>query len=253
MPFSLKNLLKKTFLIIKKDKLILVPYLVFFLSAQILHELFSQIGVPLNLAPSPLLLGFSWVAEMVFKSVTLIMAGTLYAQHCFSLKEVIKTSVKKFPALMISTGIFVIPIIIITQYVYQDIPNELSFALVGLFILAVFLIPLSLVLEFIPMPLLLGYQSMGKSIQSAFILVKIRFKHVIIVTSTTLCIVLLTSIISILVAPAGLEAEISPELHALGYCVEAIIQGVGYCFIYTMLAVFYLDCQVKKPAIVVEV
>lgn len=253
MPFSIKLLLKKTFHIIQKDKLILVPYLIFFLSAQILHDVLPLLNLPTTgLQPEPILIGFSWVTEMVFKSITLVMAGILYVQPYFSLKEVLKTSLKKLPVVLIGTGIFVVPIIFVTQYMYKDIPNELGLALVGLFILAIFLIPLSLVLEFIPMPILLKEQGLFKSIQSAFSLVKIRLKQVIIVTSMTLCIVLFTSIISVLITPSGLEAQVSPELHALGFCVEAIIQAIGYCFIYTMLAVFYLDCQ-KTGEILVEV
>lgn len=239
MPLSVKTLIKKTFETVKKDKLIFFPYLIFFLVAQLLHELLPW--VRMSIAPlQPFFIHLGWAVETGFKCLTLIMAGHLYSHSHFSLKTVLKESIKKFPVLLVSTGIFVIPIITLTQSVYKDIPQELNVMLLGLFILALFLIPLSLVLEFIPMPVLLNHAGVLSGIQQAFQLVKTQFRAVLTVTALTLGLIFLTSLASLLAVPQEVSAS-SPTLHALGYCMEAVIQAVGYTLVYTMMAVFYLS------------
>ncbi len=248
MPFSILHLCKKSLGLIKQDPFLLVPYLVFFLSNQIFHQLFPHFLKQNNTILMLEVMVLTWIIELFFKSLTLLLAGSVYRGHPFSLKKTLYISFQRFLILLIGTGPFIIPIMISTQVFYKTPPTQVDISMISLLIFTLVLIPVSLILEMVPLPILLEKKAYFQGIKEAYRFVKTEFRKVLLVTSLTLCIIIICSLLSLWVTTPSLTTNdnFAPLLSALGNSLESIIQAFGYCFIYCILTVFYLDIKTQK-------
>ena len=80
MPFSILTLLSKSHTLLKKEKLILAPYLIFFLIIHSVMNIYSiSLDKPMAIKGNIILfLIVGWVIELFFKGLTISIAYHVY-------------------------------------------------------------------------------------------------------------------------------------------------------------------------------
>lgn len=244
MNLSIKTVTSDAFSLLKKDPLIVAPYLIFF-SAVTIFETLPLSGIKSSsLYFIAKLIIFGWVADLLFKGFTLHLGFQLYQKKEIPPVENIRTFAKKLPAMMVGTGMLIFPIFGLLKWweinanaVQSPTPDLGILAL--LFLTFIPLIFLSLLLNFVPSIVITTSSNGWTAIKRSFYLLRYSFKQVLSLTSF----IILIALVSIsIISPVLLEVPvIGKSILWVGF------QAVMTTFIDLLCLVFY--CKVSEPKI----
>ena len=176
-----------------------------------------------------------WLVELFFKGLTIVMAQSLFKDHQLNIPECISDVTKKFIRLLMATGVILLPLMIIVKTAL-DVEGNITSGLLGLgmFLLV---IPATLILEFIPIMVLIEKRPVFKAIKDSAVFVKQNLYAVIVFTSLSFAILFSTFIFSAMFI----------QVPVLGESIfQAVINGLGYAFVYVMTVVFYYEITNPK-------
>ncbi|MFT5171723.1 MAG: hypothetical protein ACI9BD_001501 [Candidatus Marinamargulisbacteria bacterium] len=227
----ISELVSRSIKIVRKDKLVLIPYVCCVLILQSFHSHFGPTS-PDKLTAASFILNvvvLGWVVELFFKAVTIRMSWNIHKGDSLEIEKDVGFVAKKFRRLLLSTGIILFPLVGLVKVGLLDVPKGQGLAGFALFILVV---PLVLVLEFIPLMVILEDKNVFESIKGSFLFVKRNFLKVIKFSGFIACVMLIAIIF----------AESLGTVPVIGDSVlKACVTGVGYGFMYVMTVVFYVD------------
>jgi hypothetical protein len=237
---SIKTLFKDTLNIIRKDPIILTPYLFFFVIVQFIE---SYLKIDINAKFSFDIATLSWISfiwgfELFTKALTIVFANDILDKGKIFLKANLALIAKRFFALLLSMGLLTgLVLVTIKLFIFSaDNSSLLSIALALLSSITVIII--SMHLEFIPVILLLKNKNVINTVISTHRFIKNNLKNVLIIFG----LIILTALIS------GFFRVALSNIPLLGKSIiTSIINAVSLCFIYSLVVVFYKETV--KPII----
>jgi len=230
--------------LIRKDKIILAPYLIF----AFLVSLIDQHWLPLfekSLGLYAYLTRYlltNWIVDLFFMGVTVSIAVSLYHNRKVVIGDSLAEIRRKFFNLMLGTIVTVLPMAIVSYQMFSGYQATKSMNpwVIGL---ALLLVPVSICLMFVPVLVIVKSLNWFQSIIQSFYFVKRHLKNVLFFVSLVLC-------INVLFLYLGAMMVAIPVVGKPVFYVAC--QGVGYSVIYILNVVFYLECS-KEGSIAVKV
>jgi len=234
MTFSPAQIIDQTVSIIKKDRFILVPYILFFVVLHLMRQyLGAWIGEETKVTVYTIVfISGVWVADLVLKGVVMGFTVTLFRKEFASGSEVVSRLLHRLSTLLGSSVLVMIPLagILYGLLGYSSDPAAVEWTVLKI-IGAILLVPLSLILEFIPVEVMAGDESILSTLKKVFVFLKTRLSLVMMFTLLILLFMFLTLFVSQLMA----------FIPVIGASVLSnVAMGCGYTFVYVMTGVFYL-------------
>lgn len=236
MSFSILTLLSKSHTLLKAEKLILAPYLIFFLIIHSVMNIYSiSLDKPMAIKGNIILfLIVGWVVELFFKGLTISMAYHVYNenndQKKTSLSFPLHYTLIKFHHLLLSVGSLMIPFFLIAKYILpsnQGDPFSLLLSTIGLFLMLFFVF----IIHILPVMVLVDNLNWYQAIQLSFSLIKNNIKNIIMFTGL---------IFSLLIVMFFLTALFN-TIPILGDTLfQVIFKALGYTYLYVITTLFYV-------------
>ncbi|MBT3261732.1 hypothetical protein HOC37_05140 [bacterium] len=182
----IKSLLNKSLEIIKKDTLILTPYLFFFM--------IFNFWQPATLKWTLALIFVAGLIELFFKTFTLIMAKTFHESQSFSYKTIIGATWAKYPKLFLSSCVLLLPLI---PFVYI-VKTIAIFDILKVIILLIVILPIALFLKFLPVFILMQEKKWPSIFHNMLLFFKNNYSKIIVFLGLTISINILTTILRLI-------------------------------------------------------
>eukprot|EP01047_Picozoa_sp_COSAG01_P000729 COSAG01_NODE_14_length_41020_cov_40.702133_21_plen_303_part_00 len=231
---KLLNWIKESTKLIKSEPLLLLPTLLFFFIYQNVSIYFGfQVQGNIQNFWTALVqfLLFGWLIELLFKSITLIMANQIINNNKLSIKRAIQELKNKGLDLILATAIFAIPVFTVFLKVLKA-PEQVSGILI--FIALIIVIIFSLMLPILPAILILDNLKWQESIKKMIHILKLYWINIISFMIAMLFINFVGMII----------AEALSQIPVIGKgLLKIIVQGTVTAFIYILTLYFYIDLK----------
>lgn len=252
MQFNIFKLFNKTITILKKDKIIFVPYLAFFLISQS-YQTFINIAEPdkdlTTFSFWTKLVILNWLVELFFKGLTIGAGIQILKKEEIDIINLIKTITKKYFKMILATAPFALPVIFISLHYFTSLKtltaetgSNPEIQIIQILPILIIL-PLFLIIEFVPVIFLSENLSLKQSFFKTPTFVWKNIKKVFILSSFIL---LISFFILNLTVIFGDIPVIGESL------LFALINGVGHCTVTTLYVVFYFFIK-DNPIVDVEV
>ena len=229
--------LKKVFLCLKEQPVILIPTLIFFFLYQTITLTFS---LGFDQKNSSFIEGlfhfliFGWLIELVFKSLTIVLGKQYFNNQVVSINVAIKEVIEKFSVLLFTTMIFAVPVFSIFLLLLKD-PNEVQVMVLILGIVIVILS--SLVLPIIPCIIIEENSKIKATVDRIIYLLKNSWKQLVVLMVIVFCINIISMIF----------AESTTVIPILGKgLLKILIQGITSTYIYLLIYLFYKDLKTEE-------
>ncbi|MFC1771309.1 hypothetical protein ACFLZV_05420 [Candidatus Margulisiibacteriota bacterium] len=230
---SLVKLLTNTINIIKKDYIIITPYLILFF---LLHSFEQSFFTSFSKAKTSTYLVFiiTWLAELFFKSLTFSMAIDLVNLNRSSVSASIRTVLKRFVSLVLAAGaLSFIVFLLISPLLFKQssglINNFVFVILISFVVLFV-----SFMLEFLPVFILAKNNPWYRAISNTFMFIKNNFKRVFMLMMFIFLVILVNYFLSALFE----------QIPLLGKAIfQIIVQGISSAFICVLAVVFFYEIE----------
>ncbi len=241
-----------TFKLIWRDSIILTPYLFFFLLISSWDILLSEKStLPISLNISLPMIG-AWLLSLAFKGLTILIATDLYRNQKIVIKNTLNTFSKRCVPLLLSHFILVLPFyffsrfFILSPQLIRDLlvryftflnptVSSVPFENMELWIGLVCLVPIVLLLEFLPILVLSEKESSLQSIAKTFFFVKNNFMIVLLFSFFIMGIILFSLLLS------GFLVTAIPLFGKS--LLQTVIQSLVSCYIYTLAVIFYYQSK----------
>ena len=234
------TLFKSLIELVRKDKIILAPYLIFaFLS----H--FLEMRWPLY-TPEMTTVAFyqryllgHWLLELIFMGTTLVFALDLLKSNTIHVQEAFKKLGGKLTGLVMVSAVVGIPTAYILQKLLsvsagqQNLPVEM---ILGIFVL----LCLSVVFMFAPVHVILSEKPALQALKASLLFVRKNPKKVVVFISFIFTINMLSFILSLLTMSFPV---LGPSVFFL------IFQGLGYGFIHIATVIFYTGTSISTVSV----
>ena len=233
---SLTQTISTTIATIRRDPLILTPYILFFITIHLLAPWIQDVPKtnPLTWSQTTwLLLATQWLAELLIKSTTIAIAIETYTHLASPMKGALSNIthilVTRFHKILISTIVLAIPLSSILWINSGVTPTSPQIGLVWI-IIALALIPFGLMAELLPTIILKENTSILGGFKQVISYMRHAFRSILILITLMMTILMITLILSALVSTIPLLGE---------SLLLPLIQGTGYAIMYTLNLVLY--------------
>jgi hypothetical protein len=234
----ISELFRDTAKIIRKDYIILAPYLIFFfMFYSIEHSFLLPAQSKLNLKNyKSYIMGISWFIELFFKGLTIAMAIDLLTVGQTSISTATKLVLKRFFNLVLGTGILSLPIIVLVKYLFASNTTNSGSNFLAVLLGSVFIIFASLVLEFVPIFVIGKKHNWFKSIMKSFYFVRDHFRKVMLF----ICLIFFIAFLSLYLG------AVMGSIPVIGKAIfQTFLLGVSSAFIYIMAVIFFFKTTIK--------
>ena len=236
---SLTGILKQAIQLIKQEPLIVAPYVMYawaIISIESVFPLFKE-----GMAISDFLIRYAtsnWLVELVVIAVTITMATTLQKKRKIKGSKVLSRVMNRYTQLVIATSITVIPTGVASFYMMQSLQANTEMPTISLIILSIML-PLGVLLAFVPVALLSDDISWRQSIVVSARFVYKEFRVVLVYLLLVVTINMLMHTMSLLFM----------NIPLLGRSLFfGFFQGIGNSIIYIINVVVFISVK-SKPTI----
>jgi hypothetical protein len=236
MFISLTGLLSLTWKIIRRDALVIVPYVALFLVADMAQTWIPGISLDTFASADWRILAVTWASELSIKSLTLVLAYNALQPKPQRVLALAKTFFTGLPKVFLTTGIFTVPMMVFFQlYPIQPLSKVNPQLTLIIFIGLLVIIPISFIIEFIPPAVFILNKGFFTAVSASFIFVKSNVRNILLLMLLALC----TLILSLLMG------ALFKSIPYVGPMLNTVMQGLGYGFLYTMQAIFVM--MLSKP------
>jgi hypothetical protein len=210
------ELLKKSISLIKREPLIMVPYVAFYFISQILETQFTADLTEMSSITFSMIQLFllRWGLELMVSILTVAFAAYTL-KRTLDIQKAVTGALHRFPSLILSSVLIVVPLALVV--LSAGMSFESMTMLQGL-LLIIFLLPISIIIQFLPISIYLSSESGIKVLKDTILLLKNNFKKVVLFSLMVFSLTLFTLILG----------EIFIQVPVLG---KAILGGVIFgCF-----------------------
>ncbi len=233
---SITETMSLTITTIRRDPLILAPYVLFFIAIHLIAPWIADVPKTNPLTWSQQTWGFlatQWLAELVIKVTTIAIAIDTYAHLKSPIKgaltNITKRIITRFHKIFLSTLILAIPLSSILWINSQATPDSVQTSLLWI-ILAIALVPIGIMAELLPIIYLKENTSIWEGFTRVLRYMRHGFRSILILITLMMTLLMVTLILATLVSQIPLLGE---------SILLPITQGIGYAIMYTLSLVLY--------------
>lgn len=231
---KISKLLGKSIDLIKKDKVVLVPYIIYFLLLQIITTFIFNKHIDTVSLTIPFIIT-SWLPEMFIKGWTIYIATRLYRGKDIPLMDTFIQVVKRYPRLLLATIPLILPILLL----FFQFPNNTealqawqSAQFLLIIPIVIIMIPVSFILEFIPLFIIAKNRKVITAIKAASFFVWHNLGPTIVFMSLSISISFL----------AVLASAICSQIPFIGESFLGIVfKAFGSSLVYVVATVFFFE------------
>ena len=236
MPISISQLLRLSIATIKRDPIILAPYLFFFVVTQLVMPFFDlPTSFEFQKWTTSMTLVFlsQWIFELFFKlgTISLAKATFLSPTHRISLKQALKSVLIHYIPTLIWSALLLSPLVLAFIFGTPFLGQYGISPQIFWFFLGVLLLPVGLCVEFLPTVLICGVGSWRSAAWTSLQFIKRNLRAVLIFMALSVTILMGSVLVASVLALAP---------GSIGVLLSNLAQGVGYGVIYTINPILFL-------------
>ncbi len=215
MNFS--KLLLDSLKLLKKEPLIIVPYIAFYFVSQIIETQFSFDAESMKVITFPMVQLFllRWGMELLVSIISVSFAAYVLSKRNLDIQKALSSALHRFPSLILASVLVVLPLALIVLSAGMSFASMTTFQ--GLLLL-VLLLPISIIIQFLPVTVFLSEKSGVKVLSETIKMLVKNFKKVLLFSLMVFSLTLFTLILG----------EMFIQIPVLG---KAILAGLIFgCF-----------------------